>query len=145
MSEPQRIVIDTSTLIGAVLRPSSIPRRAFLTALDGFSLCVSQGTLEELREVLHRLKFDRYVPLQERVNFLALVAARSALWETDAYSEQTAANACRDPKDAKFLALAMACKAAILVSSDADLLVLNPWHGISIWTPAAFLDQHSSR
>ena len=141
MNEPQRVVIDTSTLIGAVLRPNSIPRRAFLAALDTFSLCVNQATLDELREVLHRPKFDRYTPMQERVNFLALVTARSVLWEMDIRSERAATNACRDPKDAKFLALALACGAGALVSSDADLLVLNPWQGISIWTPAAFLAQ----
>ncbi|MBK9345836.1 MAG: hypothetical protein IPN06_05050 [Burkholderiales bacterium] len=42
-------------------------------------------------------------------------------------------------KDAKFLALARACSAAALISSDADLLVLSPWNGIPITTPAAFL------
>ena len=144
MNEPQRVVIDTSTLIGAVLRPNSIPRRAFLAALDTFSLCVNQATLDELREVMHRPKFDRYTPMQERVNFLALVTARSVLWEMDIRSEQAATNACRDPKDAKFLALALACKATTLVSSDGDLLVLNPWQGISICTPAAFLSQHGT-
>ena len=144
MNEPQRVVIDTSTLIGAVLRPNSIPRRAFLAALDTFSLCVNQATLDELREVLHRPKFDRYASLHERVSFLALVTARSVLWKMDVHSEQAASDACRDPKDAKFLALAMTCKATTLVSSDADLLVLNPWQGISICTPAAFLSQHGT-
>ena len=47
--------------------------------------------------------------------------------------------ACRDAKDAKFLALALDCQAVTLVSSDADLLVLHPWHEIPILTPAAFL------
>ena len=142
MTEPRSVVIDTSTLVGAVLRPDSIPRRAFLAALDNFSLCVSHATVDELREVLHRPKFDRYAPLQDRVNFLALVTARSVMWEIDAHSKQTARDACRDSTDAIFLALAMACKAQALVSSDADLLVLNPWQGISIWTPAVFLAQH---
>ncbi|WP_296447959.1 putative toxin-antitoxin system toxin component, PIN family [Rhodoferax sp. UBA5149] len=139
MSDPQRVVIDTSTLIGAVLRPSSVPRQAFLAAVRTHELCVSHATLNELREVLQRPKFDRYAPLQERLDFWTLVAERSRLWELDTKSEQIAAGACRDAKDAKFLALALACHADALISSDADLLVLDPWQGVPILTPAAFL------
>ena len=46
---------------------------------------------------------------------------------------------CRDSKDNKFLALAKACDAAALISSDADLLVMHPWQGVPIMTPAAFV------
>lgn len=46
---------------------------------------------------------------------------------------------CRDPKDNMYLALAAAAGAALLVSSDADLLVLDPWRGVRIVTPAGFL------
>lgn len=38
-----------------------------------------------------------------------------------------------------YLALAAASGATLLVSSDADLLVLDPWRSIRILTPAAFL------
>ena len=41
--------------------------------------------------------------------------------------------------DCKFLALAMACNAGVLVSSDDDLLSLKNWHGTQIVSPAAFL------
>jgi len=139
MSERQRVVIDTSTLIGAVLRPNSVPRHAFLAAVRLYELCVSQVTLDELREVMQRPKFDRYVLLQERLDFCALVTERTRLWDVDTTSEQVADGACRDVKDAKFLALALACQAVALVSSDADLLVLHPWNDVPILTPAAFL------
>lgn len=139
MSDRQRVVIDTSTLIGAVLRPNSVPRQAFLAAVRLYELCVSQATLAELREVMQRPKFDRYVPLQERLDFCALVSERARLWDVDTTSEQVADGACRDVKDAKFLALALACQAVALVSSDADLLVLHPWNDVPILTPAAFL------
>ena len=144
MSDRQRVVIDTSTLIGAVLRPGSVPRQAFLAAVSTYDLCASHATLHELREVLHRPKFDRYAPLQERLDFWALVSERSRLWELDAKSEQTAAGACRDAKDVKFLALALACQAVALVASDSDLLVLHPWQGVPILTPAAFVDKVSA-
>ena len=139
MSELQRVVMDTSTLIGALLRPSSVPRQAFFTAIRTHELCVSQATLNELREVMQRGKFDRYAPLQERLEFLALLTERSRLWDVDAESEQAASGACRDAKDDKYLALALACRAVALVSSDADLLVMHPWKGVQILTPAAFV------
>jgi putative PIN family toxin of toxin-antitoxin system len=139
MREVRRIVIDTSTLIGAVLRPQSKPRQALILVAKGFELCVSRQTLHELEEVLNRPKFDRYAPLQTRLDFLALVTQGSRLWEVDAESEQMALGACRDDRDNKFLALGLACKAVAIVSSDADLLTLGTWKGIRITTPADFL------
>jgi predicted nucleic acid-binding protein len=46
--------------------------------------------------------------------------------------------ACRDPKDDKFLELALNGRADVIVSGDADLLVLDTFRGIPIITPAAF-------
>lgn len=45
---------------------------------------------------------------------------------------------CRDPKDDKFLALALEAGADCIVSSDEDLLVLNPYHGIPVIRPLDF-------
>lgn len=139
MSEKQRVVMDTSTLIGAVLRPESVPRQAFLAAVRHYALCVSAATLDELREVMQRPKFDRYAPLQVRLAFADLLTTRSILWEIDAASDRAASGACRDAKDDKFLALALDCQATALVSSDADLLVMRSWRGVPIMTPAAFV------
>jgi putative PIN family toxin of toxin-antitoxin system len=143
VSQRPRVVIDTSTLISAILRPSSVPRQAFLLAVGNFDLCISIATLDELREVLYRSKFDRYTPLTERLAFVDLVAQHALMWQVDLTSEAAARNACRDAKDAKFLALALSCESAALVSSDADLQVLDPWQGIPILTPAAFLQTNT--
>jgi predicted nucleic acid-binding protein len=51
--------------------------------------------------------------------------------------------ACRDPKDDPFLALVLACDADVLVSSDADLLVLHPWRAVPVLTPGAYLLSNS--
>lgn len=51
--------------------------------------------------------------------------------------------ACRDPKDDKFLELAVSGGATYLVTGDSDLLVLHPFRGISILTPTNFLDRLS--
>ncbi len=46
---------------------------------------------------------------------------------------------CRDPKDDKFLELAISGRASHIVSGDADLLVLNPFREISIVSPYDFV------
>ena len=46
---------------------------------------------------------------------------------------------CRDPKDDKYLELALAAGAEIIVSSDNDLLVLHPWRGVRILNPIDYL------
>ena len=47
--------------------------------------------------------------------------------------------ACRDPKDDKFLEAALAGHADCIVSGDADLLDLTPFENIPILRPAKFL------
>jgi len=47
---------------------------------------------------------------------------------------------CRDPKDDKYLALAAAAGADVIVSSDVHhLLSMHPGRGISIVSPADYL------
>ena len=46
---------------------------------------------------------------------------------------------CRDPKDNRFLALALDSESDCIISGDADLLALNPWRRIEIVSPRAFL------
>ncbi len=47
---------------------------------------------------------------------------------------------CRDEKDNKYLELAVAAGAEIIVSSDDDLLALHPWREIRIVRPAEYLE-----
>jgi uncharacterized protein len=129
----RRVVFDTSTLVSAALRIASVPHQALLAAFRGWDVCVSAETLSELERVLLRDKFDRYAPRIRRREFAALLRRRAHLFPV--------APRCRDPLDDKFLALAIAADSAAIVSSDDDLLVLHPWRGLPILTPAQFLDQ----
>ena len=45
----------------------------------------------------------------------------------------------RDPKDDKFLEAAVNGRADVIVTGDKDLRDLNPFRGIAIVTPAAYL------
>ncbi|MFZ1426928.1 MAG: putative toxin-antitoxin system toxin component, PIN family [Geminicoccaceae bacterium] len=46
---------------------------------------------------------------------------------------------CRDAKDNKYLELALAAAADVIISGDTDLLVLHPWRGVRILRPAEYL------
>jgi putative PIN family toxin of toxin-antitoxin system len=46
---------------------------------------------------------------------------------------------CRDPKDDKFLELAVSGQATHIVTGDTDLLALNPYQGIEILSPHRFM------
>lgn len=135
----RRVVFDTSTLVGAMLCPDSIPHRAFGRALDAMEVCVSPATLAELKRVAQRHKFDRYQPAGVRSAFVSFVGRHAHGFAVPADAETAVDPACRDPQDNKFLALVAFCEADALVSSDADLLALHPWHEVPILTPAAFL------
>lgn len=50
-------------------------------------------------------------------------------------------NECRDPKDNKYLELAVSGKAECIITGDEDLLVLNPFRQIDILTVQNFLDK----
>jgi putative PIN family toxin of toxin-antitoxin system len=129
------VVIDTSTLVGAALKRRSNPRLAFEFAIARYTLIVSPAVLREVEEVLTRPKFDRFVPLDIRAEFILLVRHYAIPHDP---VEQI--RACRDPKDDMYLSLAVSAGADCIVSSDDDLLCLSPFRGIPILTPRAFLD-----
>jgi putative PIN family toxin of toxin-antitoxin system len=49
--------------------------------------------------------------------------------------------ASRDPRDDKFLEVAVHGRADLIMTGDADLLAMNPFRGIAILTPAEYLEQ----
>lgn len=131
-----RAVFDTNVMVSAVLLPRSIPRQAFDRAQGQGTILTSMATIDELNAVLRRPRFDKYVREAQRLEFLALLIQEAELVEvTEIVTE------CRDPKDNKFLALAVSGKATCLVSGDKDLLALHPFRGIPILPPQTFLLQ----
>ncbi|MHB1034052.1 MAG: putative toxin-antitoxin system toxin component, PIN family [Pirellulales bacterium] len=134
MNDKPRCVFDTGVLVSAVIFKESTPGQAFQAALKTHVILLSRATAQELREVLARPKFDRYIHLSTRMRFLAALLRRAAIVEVE-----QSFHACRDPKDDKFLELAVAGNASFLVTGDEDLLVLSPFHGVAVVTPAEFL------
>jgi len=127
-------VFDTNSIISANLLPGSITRQAYDKALATGMLLYSKETLSELAQVFTRPKFDKYVPIEERVE--EITSFEKKCLAIDVFIK---VNACRDPKDNKFLELALTGKADCIITGDKDLLVLHPFHGISILTPGDFL------
>ncbi|MFN3988540.1 MAG: putative toxin-antitoxin system toxin component, PIN family [Rhodocyclaceae bacterium] len=134
MSFARHIVIDTGVLVSAAIRPDSTPALALEKALRYFDVCVSDATLAELQAVLSRAKFDRYTTIRDRHAFLEGFIERSIRIEVSCTVSD-----CIDPEDNKFLALAEAAEAELIVASDPHLTSLHPWRGIPIVPPAAFL------
>ncbi len=130
------VVFDASTLVSAALRDDSIPGRAFLRALDETNtLLLSQEVEDEYRDVLLRPKFDRYVSIERRQRILDIIVVAAETIEPIEIVRE-----CIDPKDDKYLTLAAAGKADVIVSSDVHhLLSMHPWRGISILSPASYL------
>jgi putative PIN family toxin of toxin-antitoxin system len=139
----QRAVFDTSTLVGAIIRSNSVPYQALSVALNSYELCVSAETLAELEKVLARQRFARYFSIEARLAFVEVIRSEATKVEVDTPSPLDLTPLCRDPKDIRFLALALAAHADVIVSSDQDLLVLNPWRGIPIVTPTQFMAKFS--
>ena len=127
------VVLDTNTLVSAALLPASKPGAALRLALLHHHVVMSPATAAELDRVLARPKFQRYITLAERQDFnLALARAVTIV------QASTQLQVCRDPRDDKFLDLALAARAAVFVTGDKDLLVLDPFEGCRIVTPAEF-------
>ena len=129
-----RVVVDTNVWISRLLLADSVAARVVDNALTRFEVVVSEASVEELADVLSREKFDRYVSLQDREEFL-----RRLLQVTTVVSVLSKISDSRDPKDNRILALALDSESDFIVSGDTDLLVLSPWRGIEIVPPGAFL------
>ena len=130
------VVLDASTFVSAALKANSVPEQALLLAVDEPNrLRLSREVEDEYREVIFRPKFDHYVSAERRQHILDIVVfAAERVEPTEAVRER------RDPNDDKYLALAAAGKADVIVISDArHLLSMNPWRGILVLSPSDFL------
>ncbi|QLE53991.1 putative toxin-antitoxin system toxin component, PIN family (plasmid) [Nostoc sp. C057] len=134
MTNNRRFVFDTNVLISAFLFSQSKPRQALEQATVIGVIVLSSSVLSELEEVLYRPKFDRYLTKERRQEFLEDLTENAQFIDV---TEQI--NECRDPKDNKYLELALSSQAECIVTGDDDLLVLNPWRGIEILTVQEFL------
>ena len=135
MKKSDSFIFDSNVLISAFLLPvTSTAALAYYKATSQGQIVFSEDTFNEFSNVFLRSKFERYVNfgkrqaiiegLKDRLNFVP-ITGQIAL--------------CRDPKDNKYLELALSVAAKCIVTGDKDLLVLHPFEGVPILTPADFL------
>ena len=138
MSELPSYILDTNTLLSASLSVDnkSITAQVYQKVLSKGILLASDETFAELADVIFRSKFDKYLSDSRRLEFIADFR-KSAIWIEVTHHVTD----CRNKKDNKFLSLALASNATLIVSGDDDLLVLNPYKNIPIITARVFLEE----
>jgi putative PIN family toxin of toxin-antitoxin system len=133
MNKPN-FIFDTNTFISAILLENSTSALALDKAFQTGKIVVSDATFLEFTQVLFRKKFDKYLTNERRLQALSKLER-----DTISQSVVTRLNICRDPKDDKYLELAVDCNACCIITGDQDLLILNPFHDIRIISPGDFL------
>ena len=133
--QTDRIVLDTNIFISGLLSATSPPARVLELAVRQGQLLASVDTQQELVRTMLSERFDRYVSRARREALLVRIAPL-----VDLVASTQVVRACRDPKDDKFLEAAVNGRADVLITGDQDLLVLNPFAGIPIMTPAQYLE-----
>jgi uncharacterized protein len=130
----QRLVLDANVIVSSVLSAQGKARQAFDLAIATGIVLMSDDTFAELSEVLLRPKFDKYSNRAKRETFLDELLGLVEFVEITVQIDE-----CRDPKDNKYLELAMSGKADSIVTGDEDLLVLHPFRQIPIVSIQTFL------
>ena len=134
MTSQLRVVLDTNVFVSALLAFNSTPGLAVRSAILKGILLASDATILELNEVLQRRKFARLAS-DKSVELLRIHYRKSV----HLVKIVSPLRVCRDPRDDKFLEVAVDGHADVIVSGDEDLLSLDPFQGIRILTPQAFL------
>ena len=130
-----RVILDTNLLVSRALTPNSVTASAVRMIIDHCHLLVSQATMDELALVLTRIQSKGYIKQDET---LRLIHSYKELVEWVPIIERV--QACRDPKDDKFLELAVNGQAEYLITGDKDLLVLHPFKETKILSTKDFID-----
>lgn len=131
-----RVVLDTNTLISALLFSGTASRLVPLWQSRRITVLVSKEILQEYLRVLAYPKFQlgdheiRALVEEELLPFAETVRVRRRL-----------AVVRRDPEDDKFLECAVAGRAEHLVTGDRDLRELGSYRGITILTVGEFLER----
>lgn len=132
-----RIVLDTNVLISGLLwrgPPHELLERA---RAGWFTIVTSPALVREFDLVIHRRKL-RAVLDRSNIDAARLLRELHRLVEI-ADAPPLPRRVSRDPADDEVLAAAIAMRADLIVSGDADLLTIRCHDGIAIVDPAVAL------
>lgn len=129
-----RVVVDTNILVSFAIRPNKDFRKLFdHIASHGVTL-ISESTIAELFTVLRREKFRKYISKDNAIDYVEWYVGISECVNVTKH-----VTACRDPKDDKFLSLAVSARADCIIAGDNDLLDMVAYDGIPIYRATDFL------
>ena len=134
-----RIVLDTNVLVSGLLSPFGPPGEIVRMVSSGaVTLCLDARIFAEYDEVLARPRFafdpDSVAALLDYVDFTSEIAAPQPL-----------AKRLPDPDDEPFLEVALACGADCLVTGNLAHFPPESRSGVSVLSPAEFVDRIRSR
>ena len=145
-------VYDCMLFFRAAARPQRTYTTFRIVEEGHVTLCMSPGVLAEIRDVLfrpeHQTKFPALTP--KAVDMFLARYLRAVNWFPNVPEVYTLK---RDPKDSKYVNLALAAEAPYLVTTDDDLLdLMNPttadggdftqrFPSLKILEPVPFLNQ----
>ena len=133
--------VNTTVVVSGVIRSGWPAAVLELWRTGRFELVITFDIYAEIADVLNRPRIrDRYTVAPERIATLLAALRAQARWITPQPIDTLPLH-CRDPRDDKFLACAIAGGCEYLVTGDTDLLVLegDPALGaLRILTPRAF-------
>jgi uncharacterized protein len=131
-----RIIIDTNIFVSAFVFKSETATDVVRFVALNHVMLFSESTFIELKMTLLKPKFTQIMELTTIKNLLKNLIRIGVFIEP-----KTKITVCRDPKDNKFLELAVAGNADFIVTGDKDLLELPPFRNIRIITPKEFDSQ----
>jgi putative PIN family toxin of toxin-antitoxin system len=134
MSTFARVVADTNVLVSRLILPESLPAQVLRQVEPNSLLLFSESTMYELADVLSRQKFDRYVSQEDCRGFLQRLGKIAEFIPIVQLIRE-----CRDPKDDKFLEVALNGRADVIITGDTDLLRMHPWRKVAILSPTEYL------
>ena len=135
-----RLVVDTSIIVSALLVAPSTSSRVLDHVIEHGRLLSTDQTRQELVKTMMSIKLDKYVPRWKREALLLRLAP-----VMDLVQVSQVIRACRDPHDDAILEAAVNGRADAIVTGDKDLLVLHPFAGVDIVTPADYLARVADR
>ena len=135
-TSPLRVVLDSNVVISASLfRSGQLAWLRDSWQRQHFVPIASRATIDEIMRVLGYQKFQL-----GRTELGEIMALYLPFVETfpDIETSRTRIPVCNDPQDQKFLILASAGRADVLVTGDKALLELSGKTNFQIESPAAF-------
>ena len=130
-----KVVVDTNVFVSSVF--GGLPRQVVELWFDGrLTLCLSEPIVTEYQRVLQEI--GAVSEAEERALIEAFASGEGVLYTADPLAVERVSS---DPDDDKFLECALELEAECIASGDSDLLELESYMGIPIFTPRRLLKQ----